>query len=279
MRRAKAIRRLILAIVIAAAAFVALVYVQANRVPDAYRPARLTQAEKEQAARDFVHQSLDFCNRAQDIEPYTWTVTAKSLNAYLASMDEIASQSLPGRIKAGGMMAAFEKAGLADPAISLSDGKLSLMVRSKRYSKIMSIDLTFEMSADKGLMVRMADSRIGRLGLPRAMAAKAMARLKEEMRRRLAQRRSQADAPGGPRRPGASLPDIEAILATVITSIDEKPIPTEYEIEHKAIRIENIRITPEGLSIDVKPIRRTRPARSAARRLPHGDWPAEMDLP
>ena len=76
-----------------------------------------------------------------------------------AIADEIAASRPSG--KAGEVYRAMEKAGFIDPAVSLGDGILTVMVRSKEYDKVLSADVSFSFTADRKLRVRLEES-----GLP-----------------------------------------------------------------------------------------------------------------
>jgi hypothetical protein len=248
MRIWKAARWVALFVVLAVAATAVAIYVLASRVPPDYRPARLTQPQKERAAKEFVNDKVfrGFSNPAQANEPFRWHVTEEQLNRYIASMDEIVSL-LPGR-DPGDVYARLEEAGLADPGLALGDGTLTLMVRDKRREKILSVRLAVEMT-DGRLRVRLAGARVGRVAVPRSVVAGQI----EELKAYLEYRRSQGQ--GDKEVGGLSAEALGRLLAGVVEAVGEEPIDPVFTggINNRRVRVTGVTIERDRLTLELAP--------------------------
>ncbi len=123
-----------------------MMYLLASLRPSNYHPAYyLSGSEKQIVANAFVQEAyVKFQNKAGENKPFTWTFTQERLNEYLASMDEIVANA-PGH-EPGEVYSAMDRYALAAPAVALDDGKITLMVRSQRYDKILSAEFSFSLS-------------------------------------------------------------------------------------------------------------------------------------
>ena len=230
-------------------------YVQGSRIPADYHPAELTAAERLLAAKGFYRKIVnEFGNGAQQNEPYEWSVDQQMLNGWLASMDEIAAQKIG--IEPGAVHRSLERLGLSQPAVACHDGVLTLMVRSDRYSKILSVDLRFSFTADSNLRVQLSETRLGRLPLPGFLVRERLDSLAALLREQKPQGPVHIHGTGDPA--GVSPEEVAAVLRTIIAGIDAEPIPTEltWPVNDKRVRIENVRITEGWLRLDVAPINR-----------------------
>ena len=250
MRKGKLVIRIVVVIVLVLVVSAVWMYVQASRVPQSYRPARLSLEQREGAVHDFARQCQDFYNQAQRVRPFTWTVTGERLNAYLASMDEIAAE-LPGDIPAGAVEDGMAQAGFSGPAVALKPGVITLLIRSREYSKVLSLDLGFTFEDGHKLRVHLVDTHVGRLSLPDPMVANALAKATAAIRRW----KDSADAPEQAEYgvEGPSADAVARMLATVVEAIDEDPIDTEMEVGGKRIHLTAIDITSDLLSIHAEP--------------------------
>ena len=252
-----------------------VLYVQANLVPSAYRPADLAPEQREAQADHFIDQIATLYNHSQRFEPYEWVITQDQLNAYLASMDEIAS-AFPGGATPGQIDRTMQEAGLSKPAVSMRDGVLTLMVRSTSHDKILSVGLRFSHPQPDRLEVRLASTRVGRLGLPHSAAQQALAQLKDGVRKWAARDRRGRASPGRSAGGlGLSPSDIGAALASVIGAIDERPVSTVCEIDGKRVRIAALNIRNAHVTLRIEPV-----DGSASPAAPqHDDWPEELRTP
>lgn len=233
-RSGKIVVRVLVAIVLLVVIAGGWAYMQASRLPDQYRPAKLSAGDRRGLARDFWTRSVvSFNNAAQKVDPFKWEIRQDETNKYLASMDEIAAENPHRRGKLGEVNRMMAKAGLSEPAIWFGDGVLTLMVRSTQYSKVLSVKL----AVDEDMQIRTVGTRVGRLDLPDAVGRAALAKLKDVIRSRN--------------------PDGEnSVLADLILSINEAPMREEWTVDDKDIRISGVEITSGGLTLTVVPIRR-----------------------
>ncbi len=249
MRVRKAIKLLLCVAGLGLIVFVIGAYVQASRVPDDYRPARLNSDQRRETIRDFGKQLQYFVRESQKGQAFELSVSQGLLNDYLGSMDEIASH-MPGDIEPGRADEVMRRAGVADPAVALQDDAVVLMVRSTEHNKVLSVELAMSMADDGRLRVRMGEARIGRLAVPAELGRRALGKLKRALRRRAAR-----NTPETPETlAGLSAHDMGVVLSSVIGAIDEDPIPVEWEFERRRMRIAGIRITAERLVLSVEPV-------------------------
>ena len=65
MRAGRVIRRVLLGLVAAVAVAAAVAYLLASRIPEGYRPARLSREQKSQQVQHFVHEGLRFMDEGR----------------------------------------------------------------------------------------------------------------------------------------------------------------------------------------------------------------------
>jgi len=252
MRAGKVLKRSALIGAAVAILIGVVLYVQASRLPPRYRPAQLTAAQKKQAAKAFYSKIVnEFATDAQRNEPYDWRVSEEQLNAWLASMDEIASKTRTG--KAGEVYKAMARADLAGPSVALRDGVMTLMVRSTKYEKIISVDIAFTFTPAKKLRVHVRGLRLGRLAMPDSLMR---SRLDEFKRLSSSGGRDVDTVRSRAATAGISSDDVAAVLEAVLAAIDEEPISAELKINKKRVRIEQIEIAAGTLRMHVVPVGR-----------------------
>jgi len=244
---------LLLVVALLAMAVVVL-YFQASRIPSDYRPAQLSGREREQAARQFVSQIGDFNNKAQLPQPFEWQITQEQVNRYLAAADEIAANRLGGR--PGEVREALESVGLSDPAVSLNDSILTLLVRSSHYDKVVSADVRFTFLDDGRLQIRLAQTWVGQLPVPGALLRSQLEQLKQKLARQHAQTRSRTRASSDDE---PSSDEVGQLIASIISAIDEAPIDPVLVggLNNKKVRIESIRIHEGKLTLRAVPVERS----------------------
>lgn len=236
-------------------------YIQASRTPPNYSPAILSADQRDRAAKEFLNRKIlnDFGNATQRNRPFDWSIGEDELNRYLASMDEIAS-SAP-TVQPGAVHRAMADAGLAAPAVALRNGKLTLMVRSTKYEKILSADLAFTFNKDGMLLVRLVQARSGRLALPDRWLRDRLRRLGQSLDAEDRSARPAAGPAGQSHRAGrsgslaVSSLDVAELLRVVLAAIDNKPIRPEltWGINERHVRISGIRISDGLLTLHVVP--------------------------
>ena len=230
-RSGKVVKRLLILLVVLLVLAGGWAYLRASSIPDAYRPARLDPAERDRQADHFWKESMArFNNGAQNITPFTWTISAERLNEYLASIDAIAAANPAGSARPGEVDSMMNRAGLSAPAVAFADDKMTLMVRSTDYGKVLSLDL----SVDESLRIRTEGTRVGTLTLPDKVGQGALDKLKDQIVRRQ----------GG------------GVLSELILGINDEPIPAEWTYDKKDIRITGVKITAEGITVEITPVNR-----------------------
>lgn len=255
--------------------FVLWLYVQASRDPVGYRPLQLPLSRRDEAMRDFAKRCQELYNDVQRRRAFEWRITEERLNEYLDSMDEIAS-GLPGGISPGQVAGALREAGLGDMALALDDGCVTLMARSIRWRKVISVSLGIEFPEPGTMQVRFLGARVGRVRLPRKLALRALDRIKAEVGARVpAAHGALASDPRSSSSMGLSSGDLARLLGGVVLAIDERPISTSLQLDRKRICITDVQVTEESMLLLVEPVGGT------IRREVVGDdegWPAEFNL-
>ena len=219
----------------------AVVFLLASSVPDDYLPLQLlAQERKDTAERSFVDaHAIPFLNAAMDVKPFDHEVREEELNRYLASLDEIANLR-PGH-RAGGVYAAMDEAGLADPMVKIRDGLITLMIRTKKANKVVSLDVRLTMT-DDGLVVALDAVRIGRMPVPKSWVDGSLAVL----RAALAQQ-DQAEE--------VSERDLDRLLGAVVGGIGGEPLDTTLKFRKKRLRkIDKVSVTDGLIRIHVTPV-------------------------
>ncbi len=163
-------RRLILRILVVSAVAILLamaaIYVLASWRPGYFRPAYLTQREKEIATQNFNAKIAELTNQVQAREPYALRMTQDEANGYLASTDEIALFLHPGRQR-GDIQQLMDRVGLAEPCVRFANDVVTLMIRSSEYGKIFSADLSFSFDEAGDVRIHLKRARIGLLPIPK----------------------------------------------------------------------------------------------------------------
>ena len=214
-----------------------LLYIQASRIPDNYHPARLSHAETEKAVRNFARDVAEgFGNKVKMVKPFEWSITQSTVNRYLAAMDEIAF-NLPDGMKRGQVDAKMAKLGLADPAVALEDGKVTLMVRSAAYGKVLSAEISVDLVEGDRLQFTLDATRIGKLSVPGDFLKDKIKALSGKLT--------------GERSDG-----ISKTLVELLSAIDGEPIspPDTWRIQGVKVAIDAVTIARGELKLKVRPI-------------------------
>ena len=212
-------------------------YIQATRVPDNYQPVRLSKEDTKKATAAFVQNfAQGFGNQVKELEPFEWTLTQQTANMYLASIDEIAF-SLPSGVRRGYVNEQMAEMGLADPAIAFDNGKITLMVRSTEYNKVLSAEIEVKLVADDKLQFTLSATRIGRLPMPSSFLTDQLQTLATKLS-------------------GKQADDISKTLADLLAAINGEPIspPDTWRIQGIKVDIEAITIADGKLTLKVRPI-------------------------
>lgn len=237
----RAVTWIVLLLVILPLAAAGIIYLQASRVPEQYQPPELSQAQREQWVKDFANRLAKFNEYAQNPEPFSWSINQDRVNNYLASMDEIVAV-MPGR-KPGEVNQAMARLGLAEPAVVLDDGAITVMIRSTEYNKVLSAKLDLQPVGDGQLKVSLAKTRIGRLPLPPDIAKDKLHGLKTALAGRL--------QPGQDEEKLEGPAHIAALLATILQAIDGPPISLKGTWDGRVIKIRKITIDDGRLTLEI----------------------------
>ena len=218
----------------------AVVFLLASSVPDDYSPLQLLPQERNTAKRSFVNaHAIPFLNAAMDVKPFDHEVREEDLNQYLASLDEIANLH-PGH-QAGSVYAAMDEGGLADPMVKIRDEIITLMIRTKKANKVVSLDVRLTMT-DAGLVVTLDAVRIGRMPVPKSWVDGSLAVLRDA----LAQQEQDEEV---------SERDLDRLLGAVVGGIGGQPLDTMLKFRKKRFRkIDEVSVTDGVIRIHVTPM-------------------------
>ena len=214
-----------------------LLYIQAGRIPDNYRPLRLSEKETRIATENFArHIAQGFGNKVKMVKPFEWSITQQSANSYLASIDEIAF-SLPNGVKRGHINNEMDKLGLADPALAFDDGKVTLMIRSTKFNKILSAEIAVTLVEGGKLKFSLNATRIGKLRVPSSFLTDMLTTLAEKLS-------------------GKRGDDISETLAELLNAIGGEPIspPDAWRIQGVRVALDAVTVDDGALKLKVRPI-------------------------
>jgi hypothetical protein len=237
---------------------IVVLYLLASWKPSHYLPARQTQEEKEIATQVFYQEVLMFTNEGHRGEPYEWPLNQSRVNCFLDAIDEIAFMRPNSRDKIhsrGDVHRAMDQAGLAEPCVRFSDDCMTLMIRTNEYGKILSADIGFSFTGDGDLKIHLKATRVGLLPVPRFAVRHRLNLFKQTLEERLvameeARRRAGVEDSYTTFK-GLSSIDIEELFATIVSAIDEEPLPAR--IKFIDARVENIEISDGMLKLYIVP--------------------------
>jgi hypothetical protein len=253
MRTGKIVVRLLLFVLLFLLAAVTYVYIQTGRPPEGYQPLTLPQDQTQTAANAFINRKIidEFGNKTQLNQPFDWTLTQQQANEALASMDEIAFQ-LGGTRGAVGKQ--LDKQGIAGPAVQFKDGRVVLMINSKTYDKVLSLEISFASVSDGRLAVHLEDVRIGRQSVPDSLVAPELAALEASL---APTTQSAADDGSSSGMVGlVRAKDMGRLLMTIFGAIDGQPIRPvlKWPVNHKKVAVESVEIGEGQMTLHLKPV-------------------------
>ncbi len=223
----------------------AVVFLMASSVPSEYRPLQMTKQQREDAAAHLVKRGTEILNKYQEPGSFTHKITEGELNSYLASLEEIAYLRLPRKgeqaPKIGGVYEAMDKAGVADPLVRMSDGILTIMVRTERLRKVISLDISFDFPDADRVKIAIEAVRIGRMPVPEALVRGGLGILKESL----------PEPP--PKGSQYTIRDFDLLLTTVVRGIDGRPLPARLPLHDEVKKIHRIDVTEGELNIQFAP--------------------------
>ena len=223
---------------------VGVLFMVASMCPSDYKPYQLTKQRRQHEAQRFVNNYLNnFLNQYNNIIPFTFEISANQMNFFLASLDEIAMlrpNSKSGDNNTGGVYAALDRQGLADPFVKFDDDKLTVMIRVQKHAdKIISLDISMKALGDGKMKFALEGVRIGRLPIPKSIVAESLSLVKSELEN---QNKDDND-----------IVSMDNLLTKVFTSLDSEPIETKCKIRGKKKYISSIELKDGKLKIQYVP--------------------------
>jgi len=251
MERRTVIRKALIGLGVVAVVLGGAFWLLLNRPPSCYRPVRLAPEDRVVTMREFRSRLMDFSNQGQMNEPFTWSFTEESLNCYLDSMDEIAAE---GGAKSGAVRRAMEKVHLADPAVALDGGVVTVMARHTEYDKIVSARVGLEITPDGKLRVRLEGVKVGSIPVPDSMVHRRVEKYRASLAGSLKPSAGEEGLGAG-----ISSEAVGVAIGRVIAAIDGDPVDPELSwrvTTRKRVRIDRIEIKDGHISLHVVPVLR-----------------------
>ncbi len=247
-------RRLIkhAAIVAVAAIIVAAVaaYRLAGSTPARYCPAALDYEQRQLAARQFYRHMMNIDDAAQMNQTFSVHLTERDLNRYLASADEIAAllpEGEPGKVQE--MMHSAEFSG---PAVAIEDGSIVFMARAGPGSRVVSIELEAWLDKRGLLHMDIGGMWIGRLPVPRAFAATALAQVRSRLLEKLTAQKRERDVPGAAEF-GMASRAAEYAAGAVLAALDGQVVTPVARWRRRLVRLVGIEARKGELILYVAP--------------------------
>jgi hypothetical protein len=269
MRTGKIVVRLLLFVLLFLLAAATYVYIQTGRVPEGYQPLTLPQDQTQAAANAFINRKIidEFGNKTQLNQPFDWTLTQQQANEALASMDEIAFQ-LGGTRGAVGKQ--LEKQGIAGPAVQFKDDRAVLMIHSKTYDKVLSLEISFSSLSDGRLAVHLEDVRVGRQSVPRSLVDPELAALESSLAPA-----TQSAAKESPAIGMVHAKDVGKLLMTIFGAIDGQPIRPvlKWPVNHKKVVVQSVELSDGQMTLHLRPIASAPGSAASETAEPPGGFP------
>lgn len=266
MNKRKFTISLIVGIVLLLMVAAAVVLLFASRRPEAYRPYALTQAQRREVAQGFITKCLALGSQLGNKDPFTHTVKQDDLNRYLASLDELAFLRLQGddvAEKSSEVVDAMDKAGLAYPAVNMDDDILTIMFRTEKINKVISVDLLLSITDDSRLKVEMGQVRVGKMPVPAILVSNALDSMKQSLAELEAKRKKkktdggfEEDEDDDDDRSDIRAGDFDLLLPKILSAIDEEPFSTEVKFRNARKKVTRVEIDDGELKIYFFPVER-----------------------
>lgn len=228
-----------------------VLYVFAGRTPAAYSPAPLTVDQRQTEAGRFLRRVQDFGNQAETNQPFTWVITQDELNRTLGSAAQIADKLEDG--KAAEVHKVMDRIGIADPAVAMEPGVLTIMARSKGLDKVISIDIGFTITPERKLVRQLLGTRLGRLPVPESLTEGWRAKLRDTVARKMNKPSSSSGSAGMPRIGGLSTDDMTVVLVEFMLNGEAMPTEFTWPVGRKRVRIDSITIEKGQMTLHVLP--------------------------
>ena len=260
MNKRKLTISLIVGIVLLLMVATAVLLLLASCRPDTYQPYLLTQAEREDVAKNFITKCLALGSQLGNKDPFTHTIKQDDLNLYLASLDELAFLRLQGddvAKQSSEVVDAMDKAGLAYPAVNMDNDILTIMFRTEGINKVISVDLKFEVTDDSHLKVTMEQVRVGKMPVPAFLVSGALDSMKERLAEREADRKQEeADDDLDDDDSDIKAGEFDLLLPKILSAINEEPFPTEVKFRNARKKVTRVEIDDGELRIHFFPVKR-----------------------
>jgi hypothetical protein len=242
VKRSRRVFRAVVIVAVGLALIAGVLYFQASRDPADYDPPELTQEQRNLHATRFVQEMTPIINKGEETGPtdsITRTFTEERLNAYLASIDEIAFLRVGSR--RGEVREAMAKAGLEGMAIAVNDGGVTLMVRSVEYDKVLSADLSLAMTEAESIKVQLTGARVGRLAIPTGLVRTGLTQLKDALPQRAESGRSRIG--------GLKVNELEHALTGILAAVDGESIQPQWRVEGVRMSLTGLLAEPGKLTL------------------------------
>ncbi len=220
-------------------------FILASRIPAAYRPARLTPVQQSAHVNTFTSLAGEFISQIGTGQPETWTITARQANLCLGSVDKIASFYSARTVHP---MAELERTGLTGPAVAMREGVLTLMIRSERHKKILSLDVTFTLDEQGEMRLAFQAMRVGLMPVPEFLLRGKIRETRAELQ----------DLLGGRGRPDQIDPEdgVANFLNAAVGMLDGRAVRPGIRHGPHRVRISRVEITDGALTLHLQPVPR-----------------------
>ena len=272
MRTGRIIVRLLLVVLLCLAGAAAYLYYQSTRPPEGYQPLSLPPEQTQMAANAFINRKIvdEFGNKTQLNQPFDWTLSQEQANQALASMDEIAFQ-LGG--PQGALKRQMDKQGLSGPAVQFKDDRVVLMVKSKTYDKVLSLEMSVSSLPDGRLAVHLEDVRVGRQSVPRSLVDPQLA----AMGSFLSSTTQSAPEEGSAMGPVGVVhaKDLGKLLKEIFGAINGQPIRPvlKWPVNHKKMAVQSVNLYNGQMTLHLKPVAQDSSSAALEPAEPPGGFP------
>jgi len=225
-------------------------YVLSTREPAEYKPVSLDASRQVQVAQEFIsHRVVDgIGNRVEEGQPFSWSIRAEACNDILASLDEIAYQ-LDGRgERERPIELAMREQGISAPAVSFQNGRITLMIFSDAYRRVLSVDIALSLDEGGKFRASLDGARVGRLAIPASLVRDELATLKQTL----------ADDTASPEPTGQMISpeDFARVLYQVLGALDGETVDPVFVWpgNKRNVRITALRLADNELTIQFTPL-------------------------
>lgn len=220
---------------------IGILYYLANKAPEHYQPATLTDSQKKEVSKDFKGRMDSLYLKAVSNQGFSQTYSREELNKYIISLDEIA-QKQSGRQSS--IYKKMDEAGFSKPAIHLRSGHINFMALSHEYDKVLSLEIAITATKDEKLKVKLVSTRIGTLDIPKDFLLDRMDLVEDQLNKEKSGQKNSGTIQTG---------DIAEVMRLLLTGLNKEPFHADIVLG-RPLRITNVIITPENITITFIPL-------------------------